>query len=218
MADNGSDAAAAAVAAPEARGESPESHRPPDLSELKAAEGKSCRRLPGEARKVPPADLHISWDEANLAEHDKERGTRQKIDEPKTPWASSPVLSDDEDAEDAPEPKEAKEPSVATATFAADLSAKLGAVAQAQAEEPSTPQPQKRPLSPDADDCLVETISMADALKQGPKKSSPAFLAKRAKHYNEFQMLRAFREQQQTKEQPLPADAPAGDAKAATAT
>ncbi|CAE8599186.1 unnamed protein product, partial [Polarella glacialis] len=32
----------------------------------------------------------ITWDEAAIAEHDKLRGTRQKIDEPDTPFARSP--------------------------------------------------------------------------------------------------------------------------------
>ncbi|XP_049852633.1 protein phosphatase inhibitor 2-like [Schistocerca gregaria] len=29
---------------------------------------------------------HITWDEDTIREHDKDRGTRQKIDEPKTPY------------------------------------------------------------------------------------------------------------------------------------
>ena len=36
-------------------------------------------------RKAAPKRV-IQWDEATLAEHDKERGTRQKIDEPPTPF------------------------------------------------------------------------------------------------------------------------------------
>jgi len=28
----------------------------------------------------------VKWDETTIQEHDKERGTRQKIDEPKTPY------------------------------------------------------------------------------------------------------------------------------------
>lgn len=31
-------------------------------------------------------EVHISWDEPTIAEHDKLRGTRQKIDEPSTPY------------------------------------------------------------------------------------------------------------------------------------
>ena len=30
--------------------------------------------------------VHVQWDEETIAEHDKERGTRQKIDEPDTPY------------------------------------------------------------------------------------------------------------------------------------
>ena len=38
----------------------------------------------------------IQWDEVTIAEHDKERGTRQKIDEPPTPYAyDSEIIMDD---------------------------------------------------------------------------------------------------------------------------
>ena len=40
----------------------------------------------------------IKWDEETIAEHDKERGTRQKIDEPPTPYAygtESPMAVDE---------------------------------------------------------------------------------------------------------------------------
>eukprot|EP00903_Cladosiphon_okamuranus_P006678 g6519.t1 len=32
------------------------------------------------------SEVHITWDEPTIAEHDKLRGTRQKIDEPSTPY------------------------------------------------------------------------------------------------------------------------------------
>merc|ERR1719379_2705096 len=38
---------------------------------------------------------HITWDEQAIAEHDKERGTRQKIDEPDTPFVRSPMTASD---------------------------------------------------------------------------------------------------------------------------
>lgn len=38
---------------------------------------------------------HIRWDEVVIAEHDKERGTRQRIDEPSTPYHSYVAESDD---------------------------------------------------------------------------------------------------------------------------
>ena len=42
-------------------------------------------RKEGERREIGEGN-HIKWDEATIAEHDKERGTRQKIDEPPTPY------------------------------------------------------------------------------------------------------------------------------------
>jgi len=38
----------------------------------------------GKTKRTKPD--HITWDEEAIAEHDKERGTRQKIDEPPTPY------------------------------------------------------------------------------------------------------------------------------------
>jgi len=37
----------------------------------------------------------VHWDEQSIAEHDKERGTRQKIDEPDTPYVRSPQTASD---------------------------------------------------------------------------------------------------------------------------
>jgi hypothetical protein len=31
---------------------------------------------------------HVTWDEEQIAEHDKTRGTKMKIDEPKTPYVT----------------------------------------------------------------------------------------------------------------------------------
>ena len=38
----------------------------------------------------------VSFNEAELAEHDKDRGTRMVIPDPDTPFMRSPVVSDDE--------------------------------------------------------------------------------------------------------------------------
>lgn len=47
-------------------------------------------KKPGGARKPG-----LTWDEATIAEHDLERGTRQKIEEPNTPWIGSPQMSNE---------------------------------------------------------------------------------------------------------------------------
>ena len=39
----------------------------------------------------------VHFDEAIIAEHDKDRGTRMTIDEPDTPFARSPLMSESED-------------------------------------------------------------------------------------------------------------------------
>jgi len=41
------------------------------------------------------AQRHVQWDEMTIAEHDKERGTRMKIDEPPTPYHAPAALSND---------------------------------------------------------------------------------------------------------------------------
>merc|ERR1712032_718191 len=63
--------------------------------------GPSPRRggLRNSLKAHPFAPNHIvkkfGWDEETIAEHDKERGTRQKIEEPNTPWILSPEMSNE---------------------------------------------------------------------------------------------------------------------------
>ena len=47
----------------------------------------------------------ITWDEEVIAEHDKERGTRQKIDEPNTPFHYVPADDDENDANGTDQPR-----------------------------------------------------------------------------------------------------------------
>jgi hypothetical protein len=50
-----------------------------------------------ETTKLPKkTPIRIRWDEETIAEHDKERGTRQKIDEPNTPFAHHPAAAEEE--------------------------------------------------------------------------------------------------------------------------
>jgi len=57
------------------------------------SEGETPARSPKkEGQKV------LTWDEETIAEHDLERGTRQKIEEPNTPWLGSPSTSGRESA------------------------------------------------------------------------------------------------------------------------
>lgn len=40
----------------------------------------------GSGASTPGRDAHVTWDEETIARHDLERGTRQKIEEPNTPF------------------------------------------------------------------------------------------------------------------------------------
>jgi Protein phosphatase inhibitor 2 (IPP-2) len=44
----------------------------------------------------PSKKQRVTFDEEIITEHDKERGTRMVITEPDTPFARSPLLSEDE--------------------------------------------------------------------------------------------------------------------------
>lgn len=80
-----------------------------------AAGASAAAEGPPEDRSVAAKKV-LTWDEETIAEHDLERGTRQKIEEPNTPWMGSPsgsgresaihsltpVISVDEDSIDLP--------------------------------------------------------------------------------------------------------------------
>lgn len=81
----------------------PAAAQPEDWATLDA-EGQDRRvsgalRLPcspkTKARRRKVNKGHVHWDEQAIAEHDKERGTRQKIDEPDTPYVRSPQTASD---------------------------------------------------------------------------------------------------------------------------
>eukprot|EP00933_Yihiella_yeosuensis_P043672 TRINITY_DN38605_c0_g1_i1.p1 TRINITY_DN38605_c0_g1~~TRINITY_DN38605_c0_g1_i1.p1 ORF type:complete len:191 (+),score=49.06 TRINITY_DN38605_c0_g1_i1:68-640(+) len=152
---------------------------------------------PGRKRSRPASTeaAHVSWDEENLAEHDKLRGTRQKIDEPKTPFVHSPLdVSEDEAITDSPQaprptPDKAKTGTEGGLKFAVDP-ATLGARLQALAEDgPGAKQDgAAEPEESPSERKMVWTVAT------GPgKPSSASFKAKRAAHYNEFKVMQAMR-------------------------
>jgi protein phosphatase inhibitor 2 len=65
---------------------------PRELPEVVKTENQRLREMgpkrSGESRSI------LKWDEETIAEHDKERGTRMKIDEPNTPFHFDPVGDD----------------------------------------------------------------------------------------------------------------------------
>mmetsp|Transcript_115321 Transcript_115321/g.222312 ORF Transcript_115321/g.222312 Transcript_115321/m.222312 type:complete len:220 (-) Transcript_115321:92-751(-) len=172
--------------------------------------------------RVP--DSHISWDEEGIAEHDKTRGTRMKITEPKTPFAYSPAsdASEEEDVQEGAVSREAGK-----AADPAELAARLLQL-DGEGANRSLPEPPSA-LPTEAADIVAGAASVSSAADKGsgmsacgvkrpaaellqpvtssvqfaapePRPSSASFRAKRARHYNEFQMLQAFKKKQESGE------------------
>eukprot|EP00629_Pelagomonadales_sp_RCC1024_P015791 CAMPEP_0119263486 /NCGR_PEP_ID=MMETSP1329-20130426/2878_1 /TAXON_ID=114041 /ORGANISM="Genus nov. species nov., Strain RCC1024" /LENGTH=164 /DNA_ID=CAMNT_0007263193 /DNA_START=212 /DNA_END=706 /DNA_ORIENTATION=- len=132
------------------------------------------------------ATAGITWDEATIAEHDKERGTRMKIDEADTPFARYEAGADLSDPSAAPLPTVYPDPRQlpqnqspqqmprelppANATSLADgldlFASKLAAAADADAKRDA--------------DAPLEWVAEMEASEQ----KSRDFAAKRKGHYN----------------------------------
>ncbi|CAM9271636.1 unnamed protein product [Chrysoparadoxa australica] len=121
----------------------------------------------------------IKWDEETIAEHDKLRGTRQKINEPSTPYhyMMQPQADGNSDGDSVGGAS-------AVAQNEADAEDSLRVVMkEVQARLPSDEQLSK------------ERAARWDS-EEGSQSShhEDAFTAKRAAHYNEFQMMKQWRE------------------------
>ena len=185
---------------------------------------------------------HVKWDEVTIAEHDKERGTRQKIEEPPTPYHYE---SDDEgtiehEVESCSEANKIDPPKSIPVEAVLDnwemLRAKLQyeqAKQQQAEEESSSSGSMNAPFSPDVslhigaspmrnessgrvsathgqgsyredindmhpsfapnDEHVFDTVTRG--FDHEPKHADAKFKQKRNAHYNEFQLMKAMREQ-----------------------
>ncbi|TYZ59991.1 hypothetical protein PybrP1_002166 [[Pythium] brassicae (nom. inval.)] len=149
-----------------------------DENEQKAPAAAATSALHSHQHAEKP---HVSWDEETIAEHDLLRGTRQKIDEPNTPYhyyaaeaagegeLASPArsLSGREDA-----------PSLEWG----ELHSKLQSVKQRASDWDSN-----------SDDEGGAHFAERDA--EGKKiAKDPKFASKRKMHYNEFERVKAWRQ------------------------
>jgi len=146
----------------------------------------------------------VKFDEETIAEHDKERGTRMKIDEPKTPYVREEPFSfpeqekvGDDDDDDIPILNSAV---VFTPGISVSVPRHEGAHENDEDEEVDAeasvpvklPSPPAAPLGrpPMLDISVVES-----SLQEDKKKKD--FEEARSKHYNEMERLKAWREKQQ---------------------
>lgn len=155
------------------------------MSDLK----KDSKRQSAQGARASVDDLgdedderHVRWDEETIAEHDKLRGTRQKIDEPDTPFHRDSFIEDSEEGE-----LEDGYDDDVKVVFADGVGGSRRAS-----------KPKKAPkVALDADE-LSSMLGKAAEEEEVPTAAKKAahddFVAKRKQHYNEFEALRKWRE------------------------
>jgi protein phosphatase inhibitor 2 len=153
------------------------------------------------------AKARITWDEPTIAEHDKLRGTRMKIDEPDTPYAYNEYNQAATAQKDNVGRGEILERAVG-----ADGSEGLHPAAAIGATAPPTQCAGKAVVNKDVGGAMSGASAFGDAFRSrlenisaDPEsrrltqhddpdaKQRAAFRAKRSAHYNEFQRMQEFK-------------------------
>jgi protein phosphatase inhibitor 2 len=136
-------------------------------------------------RQGKSSDKHLKWDEAAIDEHNELRGTRMNIDEPKTPYVYYDSGAESDDS------RRMKSPGKEKATLSWDnLQNRLDSVAAVREQYPSSPSDH----NVDTDSSDVE-----DATKKEMRRLE--FQEHRKRHYNEFELVKKYRAQNQEDEQ-----------------
>eukprot|EP00405_Crypthecodinium_cohnii_P014105 CAMPEP_0206458938 /NCGR_PEP_ID=MMETSP0324_2-20121206/23873_1 /ASSEMBLY_ACC=CAM_ASM_000836 /TAXON_ID=2866 /ORGANISM="Crypthecodinium cohnii, Strain Seligo" /LENGTH=545 /DNA_ID=CAMNT_0053930383 /DNA_START=774 /DNA_END=2407 /DNA_ORIENTATION=+ len=178
-------------------------------------------RGPGQQRRRPKSLSRVTWDEEAIKEHDKERGTRQKIDEVDTPFPRSPQTNSDDELDmlqnisDRPDAKASvgpprnhllptaaldPAPASAAAPSAASPSGDVCPVALAdrlnrwvRSEEGSRQRRSSTSSASSADSTRKASMERRVSLEglPSPRQGTLDFKAKRAQHYNEGAAMKA---------------------------
>lgn len=183
-----------------------------DLAFLDASQrAPAVRGLLYKDRERPQRDnAHVHWDEQCIAEHDKERGTRQKIDEPDTPFIRSPESSSDEEEAFAPSTSTSSkrheelddETRIATSpTSMAALANRLNQWVESGERHDLSRSAEGEVTSREGEASRSGTKSVPSKIRlpedEGQQKASTSeFKARRAKHYNEFAAVKALRKKE----------------------
>lgn len=132
----------------------------------------------GTKKSHKKGDRHLKWDEAKIREHDKERGTRMKIEEPNTPFNHSYDSGNETDGS----ASSARNNSKTQISWDA-LTNKLEAHAAVRDACPSSP-------SSHGGD-----VSERDQDEHDTELKKMEFKEHRKRHYNEMELVRRFRAQ-----------------------
>jgi len=123
---------------------------------------------------------HLVWDEGNLEETSKDRGTRMKIDEPDTPYHYDYSISDESEEDDKPV-SASKEPNLPAHTTASVVSEKW--------QELSSKLETAQKMQEQGIELVVNPEEEENRKKQD-------FLARRKAHYNEGKKWRETKNKQ----------------------
>ena len=125
-------------------------------------------------------DRHLKWDEKAIEEHDQLRGTRMKIDEPKTPFAQYDSGAESDSS------ARAKSPAQQRVTLSWDvLQTKLDSVAAVRSAYPSSP-----------GSSHAGEADQSDPEQEWKKEERRLeFREHRKRHYNEMELVRRFRQE-----------------------
>mmetsp|Transcript_27425 Transcript_27425/g.69164 ORF Transcript_27425/g.69164 Transcript_27425/m.69164 type:complete len:192 (-) Transcript_27425:212-787(-) len=128
-----------------------------------------------------PHGDRVKWDEWTIAEHDKERGTRQKIDEPKTPFVTL---------------EEAKAEAAASRAQDEQLQQQQGSTTSSGGGAPPAPKPLypgdsmeilSLPVGPED---LMSKLNAVQQERDEEDEKKKRFEEHRKKHYNEGQRVK----------------------------
>lgn len=163
----------------------------------------------------------IQWDEETIAEHDKERGTRQKIDEPSTPFRHSDGGSayDSDSEQEATQKNDVMQSweklnaqlcyhqhlqQTSDLQLAQENGGKTAVIAQSKlqphqcfnefGELPSADSEEILSENPSSHECAQAHMNVSSSeCEEGGGGEEGEFKQKRAAHYNEYLVLKALR-------------------------
>jgi protein phosphatase inhibitor 2 len=144
--------------------------------------GKKPKPALVKKKRQQSKEKHLKWDEVAITEHNQLRGTRMKIDEPKTPFEQYDSGAESEDS------KRAKSPGSQKPQLSWDvLQTKLDSVAAVRDAYPSSP-------SEHAETDHSDACSDVEEEKRKEMRKLE-FKEHRKRHYNEMEALKRFRAQ-----------------------